>query len=135
MNIADMMDALAARLADVPGMAGASAHPVDNVPASPWAVVSYPDQYTFDATYDRGHDDLSLPVILVVGRPKDAAGVRELLTGFMAGTGDTSIKQALEAEPLPDGVDSVRVMSAEVERVEIGGTPYITAVFDVEIDG
>lgn len=135
MNIGDMMDALAVRLAAIPGMAGASAYPVDNVPAAPWAVVSYPDQYTFDATYDRGHDDLSLPVILVVGRPKDAAGVRDLLAGFMAGDGATSVKAALEAEPLPAGVDAVRVMSAEVERVEIGGTPYITAVFDVEIDG
>ncbi len=135
MNIAEMMDALAGRLADVEGMAGVSAHPVDNVPATPWAVVSYPDQYTFDATYDRGHDDMSLPVLVVVGRPKDAGGVRDLLTGFMAGAGGASIKEALEAEPLPDGVDAVRVMSAEVERVTIGGADFIVAVFDVEIDG
>ncbi len=135
MNVAAMMDALAARLATVPGMVGSTGHPVDNVPAAPWAVVSYPDQYTFDATYDRGHDDMSLPVIVVIGRPKDAAGVRATLTAFMDGSGAGSVKAVLEAEPLPDGVDALRVMSAEVERVTIGGTDYITAVFDVEIDG
>lgn len=135
MNLADIMDALAVRLATVPGMAGATPYPVDNVPTTPWAAVSYGGEGTFDATYQRGHDDMSLPVVIVVGRPKDARGVRDLLTGFTAGDGDSSVKAILEAEPLPDGIDALRVTTWEVERITIGGQDYIAAVFDVEIDG
>lgn len=135
MNVAEIMDALAERLATIDGMAGATAHPVDAVSVTPWAVVSYPSVYNFDATYDRGHDDTALPVVVVVGRTKDTRAVREALSAFLDGEGNASVKEALEAEPLPDGIDAVRVMSVEVTPVTIGGTDYVAAVFDVEIDG
>lgn len=134
MNVEEIMDAVAARLATIDGLL-AYAYPQDKVSATPVAVVSYPAVYNFDATYARGHDDLMLPVVLVVGRAADARALKVALLAFIAGDGPSSVKEVLEAEPLPDGIDAIRVPTVEVTPITIGGTDYVAAVFDVEIDG
>jgi hypothetical protein len=68
-NLAEVMDEIAARLDTIPGLrVHAYPPPVLHPPA---AVVTYPEEYTYDATYGRGTDTMRLPVIVLVGKIDD----------------------------------------------------------------
>lgn len=133
MNVKDIMEALATRLRDIDGLR-VHGHPVEKIDP-PTAVVSYPQTYTYDATYGRGNDDMMIPIVVAVGRPADALRVRDQLTIYMDGSGPASVKATLEAEPLPDGIDALRVVGVEVSPISVAGIDYIAAVFDVQVSG
>jgi hypothetical protein len=133
MNVKEIMAALAIRLATIDGLR-AYGYPVESV-SPPAAIVSWPSAYTFDATYGRGHDDLELQVVVVVGRPRDNKATLDRLSGYLEGAGPTSVKAALEAEPLPSPVEGLRVRGVEIDIYTIAGAEYVTAVFDVQVDG
>lgn len=131
MNLADCMDQVAAQLDTIPGLRTFPFPPDKLVP--PAAVVSYPDDYTFDATYGRGMDRLTLPVVIVLGKPTDRS-VRDRLGAYVDGSGDRSVKQVVEAGSYA-AFDSVRVMSVEFDVVTIGGTDYMAALFSLDVAG
>lgn len=133
MNLADVMDAVAERLSVIDGLAGrVFAYPPAAV-TPPAAVVSYPDEYTFDATYGRGMDRMTLPVALVVGRPTDRS-TRDRLAGYCDGSGVSSVKAALESGAY-SVMDTLRVVSVSIDAVSIGGVEYAAALFELDITG
>src|SRR5687768_1669543 len=105
MNLSDVMDEVAARLGAIKGLR-VFAYPADSL-SPPAAAVLYPDGITFDETYGRGMDRLTLPVLVVVGKPTDRS-TRDRIAAYCDGSGPASVKAAVEAG---DGAafDTVRV--------------------------
>lgn len=101
MNLADVMDQIGDRIDTIDGLR-VYRYPPDNVQV-PAAVVTYPEDYTFDATYGRGMDRLTLPVIVMVGRVSDRKS-RDQLAAYCDGSGEKSLKAAIESPSrvLPD---------------------------------
>jgi hypothetical protein len=131
MILDDVMDELATRLGTITGLR-VWAYPPGSV-TPPAAIVSYPSDYTFDATYGRGMDRMTLPVVVVVGKPTERSS-RDLLTKYVAGSGAASVKAKLDGEGY-SSCHSVRVVSADFDVYTIGGVDYLTAVFDLDIAG
>ena len=133
MNVKEIMAALADRLKTIEGLR-AYGYPVESV-TPPAAIVTWPSTYTFDATYGRGHDDLELFVVVFVGRPRDNKATLDRLAGYLEGAGPSSVKAVLEQEPFPEPVEMLRVRGVEIDVYPMAGNDYVTAVFDVQIDG
>jgi hypothetical protein len=131
MDLDDVMDAVAARLDTISGLR-CFAYPPDDV-QPPAAIVSYPDDVTFDATYGRGMDRMTVPVWLVVSQNTDRTS-RTALAAYCAGSGASSVKQVLESGTYT-AFDTLRVTGIEFEWVEIGGTRYVAARFELDIAG
>jgi hypothetical protein len=107
-------------------------YPPDSI-TPPAAIVTYPEELLFDATYDRGADTITLPVIVAVGKVHDRA-TRNLVDAYCAGSGASSIKAVIEAGTYT-AFDTVRVTRAEFDIVTIGSGDYLAAVFDLDIIG
>lgn len=135
MDLGAIMDELAARLRLAPSLAGRTyAYPPASVKA-PAAIVTYPEDYTFDRTYGRGMDQMTGEVVVVVGRPHERQS-RDLLTKYVNGSGPESVKALLDGgQGSYASCDSVRVAKAEFDVVVIGGVDYLGAVFSVDIAG
>lgn len=131
MDLADVMDEVGDRLDLIDGLRVFRYPPPKIVP--PAAVVSYPDTLTFDETYGRGMDRMTLPVVLVVGKVSDRT-TRDRLGVYCHGSGPNSVKRVLESGT-NTAFDSVRVMSVEFDVVTIAGTDYMAAMFDLDISG
>ncbi|PSL02882.1 hypothetical protein CLV30_109190 [Haloactinopolyspora alba] len=131
MNLNSVMDEIGARLDTITGLK-VWPYPADSI-TPPAAIVAYPDTLTFDETYGRGMDRLTLPVVLVVGRQSDRAS-RDHLAAYANGFGARSIKQTVEAGTYT-AMDTVRVMSAEFDVIRISNVDYVAATFDLDITG
>jgi hypothetical protein len=129
-NVVDVMDQLAEALDSIDGLR-AFAYPPGSV-QPPAAVVSWPE-VTYDATMARGVDQLLVPVFVLVATVEPRAA-RAALAPYLAGSGASSVKAALDGGTYT-ACDVVRVASASVESVTVGGNPYLGAVFSVEIIG
>lgn len=125
-----MMDEVAAQLDTIAGLR-VYAHPVDKI-EPPTALVSLP-QIVFDATYGRGSDRYTMPVILAVGKVVDRAA-RKNLAPFIAGSGAKSIKTVLEAFT-PVSFDTLRVTGADPDVITWGGIDYLTYTFTLDLMG
>lgn len=135
MNIADVMDELAVRLRVAPSLAGRTYEypPATLVP--PAAIVSYPTEGTFDATYGRGVDTMSGVVLVVAGRPTDRT-TRDVITRYVDGAGPESVKALLDGDDDDyASCDGVRVAGWDIDVYTIGGIDYLTAVFSLDIVG
>lgn len=131
MNLADVMDEIAASLETITGLRVWPYPPGAVTP--PAAIVSYPETVTFDLTYGRGMDRWKLPVVLVTGKPTDRT-TRETLAGFTDVSGLRSVKVAIESATHV-AFDHVRVESCEFDVVTIGGVDLMAAIFDLDIAG
>jgi hypothetical protein len=131
MRLADVMEEVAARLGSIDGLR-VFPHPADSV-SPPAAIVSYPETLTYDETYGRGFDRMTLPVVVVVGKPYDRS-TRDLITRYTDGSGGSSVKAALEAGTYAS-CDGIRVTGVEFDVVSIAGTDYVAAQFDLDIAG
>lgn len=132
MDIAAVMDEVAARLDTITGLR-VTAFPIDKV-NPPHAVVSLPE-ISYDLTYGRGSDRISLPVVIAVGRQSDRAS-RDKLLPFVAGTGPQSVKQVLEDDTEPYAAfDTLRVVSSDFDVLLWGTIEYLTAGFIIDITG
>ena len=133
MKIGDVMDQVAAQLASIPQLSGrVFAYPPGSV-VPPAAVVSYPDQLIFDETYGRGMDRLTLPVMVMVGRPTERS-TRDHLEVFCEGSGPSSVKATVE-QGAYSAFHTVRVEGIEFDVVTMGGNDYMTALFTLDIAG
>ena len=126
-----VMDEVAARLGEIAGLRVYSWPPGSVTP--PAAVVGYPTTYRYDATYGRGQDTMSLPVVVVVGRPTDRPS-RDQLAQYVAGSGPASVKTVLEGGSW-SACGEVTVTGAEFDVYTLGGTDYLAAIFDLDIAG
>lgn len=131
MNLAAVMDQISARLDTIADLR-CFAYPPDTL-QPPAAVVSYPEDYTFDETYGRGSDRLSLPVVVVVGKVSDRT-TRDRLGAYVNGSGASSVKAVVESGTYT-GFSSPRVTNVEFDVVEIAGTNYMAALFNLDIFG
>jgi hypothetical protein len=130
-DLADVMQEVADRLDAIEGLRVHPSPPGKVTP--PAAVVSYPETYTFDETYGRGMDRLSLPLVVVVGRPVDRS-TRDALAAYCKGSGAASVKAVLESGTY-SAFDVLRVESIDFDVVSIGGTEYMAALFTLDIAG
>jgi len=102
----------------------------------PCAVVGVMDQIEYDSTMNRGTDKYQIPVLVIVSRV-DAQDSQDTLDGFLANTGSSSVKQAIESDVTLGGVVStVRVTEARDYGVyNMNNTDYLACNFIVEIIG
>lgn len=131
MNLANVMDQVAAQLEGVTGL-NVFAFPPDSL-TPPAAVVSYPETYTFDETYGRGSDKLNLPLVVVVGKVTDR-GTRKELAAYCDGSGPKSVKALVESGGYT-AFHSIRVTGIDFDAITIGGTDYMAALFTLDITG
>lgn len=131
MDLAQVMDAVAARLDTIAGLR-VSAHPTGSI-TPPAAVVTYPERIDFDHAYGRGMDRIDLPVVLTVGKASDRTA-RDRLAAYCDGSGADSVKAVLESGTYTE-FDTVRVTGVEFDVVTIGGVDYLAALFALDITG
>lgn len=132
MNLANVMDQVAARLDTITGLR-VYEFPPDNL-APPAAWIGYPEGYEFDTTYGRGTDRIAnLPVIVAVARVSDRAA-RDLVGAYVDGAGPASVKQVVESGTYT-AFDTVRVTGVTFDILTRGGTDYLAALFMLDIIG
>ena len=131
MIIGDVMDEVAAQLDTITGLR-VYGFPADSI-TPPAAVLAYPDLVTFDQTYGRGMDRLTLPVLVIVGKVT-ARTSRDNLVPYADGSGTKSIKAVVEAGTYTS-CDTVRVVTADFDVIRVGGIDYAAAQFDLDITG
>jgi len=133
MDLAAVMDEVATRLATISGLR-VTAHPPDEI-QPPAAVVTYPDSYDFDQTYGRGSDRIELPVVVLVGKVSTRAA-RDKLSGYVNGSGASSVKAVLEADPHTyTAFHTLRVTKVDFDVIAVGAVEYLTATFTLDIFG
>jgi hypothetical protein len=130
MKLADVMDALAARLETLPGLRVYAWPPGTASP--PAAIVAYPDEMAYDLTYTGGQDRYTIPVVVLVGRATERTA-RDALSVY-ASNGPGGIKDLLEIGPYP-AMDTVTVTKATVDIYSLGGVEYLAVIFDLDITG
>ena len=126
--------ALAARLATI-----SSLHAYDTIPGTvevPAAIVTIPPgQFvTYDTAMARSADDLTFSILLLVS-PADDAIAQDALDAYLAGTGTSSIKTAIEGDPdLGNTADYVAVGgAADYGLHEVAGISYWGCRFSVAV--
>lgn len=131
MDLSDVMDAVANRLDTIAGLR-VVAYP-DGQVNPPCAVVAMPSDISFDATYARGSDRLTLPVVVLVSGtvPRMA---RDAMAAYCDGSGSSSIKAVVESGSYT-AFDSVRVTGIQFDAYTYGGVEYPAAIFDLDIYG
>lgn len=128
-----VMDAIGTRLVGVTGLRVYDY--AADAAAPPAAIVGMPEQpIEYDATMGRGADRVVIPVLVVVGKVSDRSA-RDALSGYLAGSGASSIKAAIEGgnSDLGGAAQTVRVQTARVDVVTIAAVDYLGATFDVEV--
>ena len=131
MDIGDVMDQIAAQADTIEGL-NCYAYPPDAV-VPPAAVMDYPDDYTFDETYGRGMDRMTLPLYVVVGKLAERA-TRDVAAAFLNGNGVASIKQVIESGTYT-AFHTVRVTGVEKEPATIANEDYLAYRFDLDVVG
>lgn len=131
MDLGDVMQAIADRLDTIDGLR-VYAFPPD-VAQPPAAIVGYPEVVTYDNTYGRGSDVMTISVVVVDGRPTDRA-VRDRITQYASGSGATSIKAVLESGSYT-AFGTIRVANAEFDMVTIAAVDYLAVIFECNISG
>lgn len=130
MNVQDVMEELAAKASAV--VPRSFAYPPDKI-SPPTFLIELPEKVDFDGAYDRGMDSLTLPAMMLVGRSSDRSSVKNLLP-YLAGSGDQSVKQALESGPYT-AMDTVQVAEAELGFYRFADIEYLGAEFTINITG
>lgn len=132
MIIAKVQEEIAGLLDTIEGL---RAYPwARNTVTPPAALVMLPESITYDATYARGADQLTLDVLVLVGKASDRAS-HLAISGYAAGSGPASVKTALERPPAYASCDSVHVHGADFDVVRVSSVDYLAAVFHLDIIG
>ena len=100
----------------------------------PAAIIALPERIEFDSTYQRGSDRYpDVPVVVLVGKP-EARASRKALAAYADGSGEKSVKAAVEAHTYTS-CDVVRVVWCEFDTATYAGIDYLAAVFHLDING
>lgn len=123
---------LKTRLATISGL-----KTYDHIPDSvnvPAAIVGQLD-ITFDSAMNRGLDTANCTVLLIVGRMSETAGQAKL-DGYLAGSGSSSVKAAIEGDvTLSGAVQTLRVTAATAGSVTVAGNDYLAYRYTLELMG
>jgi hypothetical protein len=129
-NLADVADQVAAAAATT----GLRPHPRATGAIHPPAlVVGIPESIEFDATYGRGCDVVTVTLFVLLGRASERAGAEALL-GYMSGSGEASVKAAVEAGTYT-ACDDVHVATAAAGVITADGVDSLGATFTATITG
>lgn len=130
-DIAAVRDGLKVRLETIPNLL-ASTNPVDALDP-PYAVVGE-IKVSFDKAFGRGSDELEAKVRVYASRADVETGT-DLLDGFLAGSGPTSVKAAIEGDrTLGGSADTLRVEAADgYGAYDVGATTYLGVEFIIRI--
>ena len=134
-TFSSIRDGLKTRLATISGVTV-----YDTVPdfLDPPAIIIAPfNTLNFDTTMARGADTYEIPVILYIQRV-DAASAQDSLDAFLASSGGSSVKAAIEGDlTLGGAAMSARVVSAtDYGEYEVSqGTSYLGVTFNIEVLG
>lgn len=125
--------AVASALKNIPGVTSTSPWNVPSID-TPCLFVMGTGPISYDDTFGRGTDRLSLIVRGIVGTV-DSVGSQRLLSQWVAGTGNTSVKTALQSDRTLGGlVDDLRVTDYSGDQyVNINGTDYVYGDWTVDI--
>lgn len=131
-SLSSIRSGLSTRLATISGLSVYSFVPDSIEP--PTAVVGVMSSVDYDSTMSRGSDSYEIPLYLYVSRV-DAELSQDSLDEFLAGSGSSSIKQAIEGDVTLGGVvSSARVVEASNYGVyTINSIDYLGVEFSVEI--
>lgn len=133
LNVNTVMDGIGVRLATISGLRVFDFMPDSFSP--PAAVVSLPDLVDYDASYQRGTDRIKFNVHVLVGKVSDR-NARDRLGDYLAGTGGTSVKTAIEADKTLGGAaETTRVESATVSVMTVAGMDFLAATWVVDVVG
>lgn len=127
-NVSTVMDQLGLALGRIPGLRVFDFPPKSAQP--PFAFVDVPDSVEFDLAYARGNDRARFVVVVAVADVVDRSA-RDTIAAYAAGTGATSVKAAIDADPLI-GV-SARVTSCEFRPVTLAAGTYAGCIFNVDV--
>ena len=131
-NVPGVRDALKANLQTITSMRVYDQIPDVIVP--PCAVVGQLD-FTFDIDNQRGLDQASVDVYVIVQRISERSG-QEKLDLLLAGSGNGSIKTALESDRSLGGlVNTLRVISAESGTYQTGDQTFLSYRYNLTIWG
>lgn len=131
MNLIDVMDELGGALGGIAGLR-VFPYPPETV-TPPAAIVAWPDSIDYAASYGRGMDRLTIPIVVVVG--KVSARASALLLGEYAdGSGARSVKAVVDGGTYT-AMDSVTVTAGEFDVVTMAGVDYLAALFEVDVVG
>jgi hypothetical protein len=132
MNVSNVRDGLKTRLATISGLRVWDVIPDQVTP--PGAVVGQLD-FTFDIDNARGVDLANVDVYVIVQR-MDARSGQNKLDGYLAGSGSTSIKAAIEGDRTLGGtVNTLRVTRAEAGSYVQGDVTFLSYRYSLTIWG
>jgi len=107
---------------------------IPDVVTPPAAIVGQLD-FTFDIDNARGLDQAQLDILVIVQRFSERSG-QDQLDAYLAGSGASSIKAALEADrTLSGAVNTLRVTSAEAGTYESQGVNFLSYRYRLTIWG
>jgi len=101
----------------------------------PIALVAPLNTLNYDSTMARGSDTYEIPIVVYISRV-DAQTAQDGVDAYLASSGATSVKAAIESDPTLGGAAmSVRVISAtdygEYEVTQ--GTSFLGVTFNIEV--
>jgi hypothetical protein len=132
MNPSQVRDGLKTRLQTITGLRAYDLIPDTVVP--PCAIVGQLD-FTFDIDNARGLDQAQVDVLVIVQRFSERAG-QDKLDAYLAGTGSTSIKAAIEGDRTLGGtVNTLRVTGAEAGTYDSQGVTFLSYRYRITIWG
>jgi hypothetical protein len=133
MNLSEVAEELTARLDTIEGLRCFS-YPVGSA-VPPFAVVLNPDpgNLVYDATFGRGMDRMTLPLVVIGGRATERQAHKDI-RAYCDGSGARSIKAVLESGTY-ESFHTIRVATAGVDGVKYAGNDVLAALFDIDITG
>lgn len=132
MQPSEVRDGLKTNLQEIDGLRCYDQVPDVIVP--PCAIVGQLD-FTFDLDNARGLDQANLNVFVIVQRFSERTGL-DRLDKYLAGSGDFSIKAAIESDRTLGGAcDTLRVTSAESGTYQMGDIDYLSYRYQITVWG
>jgi hypothetical protein len=128
----EVREGLKSNLQDIDGLRVYDIMPDVVVPPS--AIVGQLD-FTFDLNNSRGLDQANVDIFVIVQRFSERSGIANL-DKYLSGSGDYSIKQAIESDKTLGGAcNTLRVTSAESGTFTSGDVDYLSYRYRVTIWG
>jgi hypothetical protein len=130
-KLTDAMNDLGEALKTIPGLR-VKPYNEQRVMA-PMAMISLPRVYSYDATFQRGSDDIEIPIVVMVGRI-DAEASRNAIGPYVDPHGTQSIKLAIEKYQ-SNVWDIAHVLDVQFLVMVVSSVEYLTATFRVRVVG
>lgn len=133
MNLTAVAEEIATRLDTIDGLRCFAYQPQAITPPAGIVLNPAPGDIVYDATYGRGMDRIKLPVLLLAGR-SDNRSAQDAIRAYLDGAGPRSIKAVLESGSYTS-LHTLRVQTAGVDGVLMGGVEYLAALLSLDITG